>query len=100
MTMSSKDAYRIDIEAKLNRYEAKLHELKERAAEEGAERRVELDTAIADLENRMNETRTRIDELRAAGDESRRAVQTGVENVWRDLVDTFSHVSSIIQRRT
>lgn len=100
MALSSKEAYRMDIEAKLSRYEAKLHELKERAVEKTAEHRVELDEAIVDLEKRMSEVRTKIDELRDVADESARETQTGVENVWRDLVDTFSHVSSIVRRKS
>ena len=88
--MSSKDAYRDKLEARLAQAEAELDRLRAKAAEAEADARIETDKRIADARRKCQAAREELARLGAAGEGAFEDMKQGVERAWRDLEEAVS----------
>jgi hypothetical protein len=88
-TETSMDKNLSRLEAQLEVWSGKLHELLSRATAAGQQARVDSKKQFDELKGRLEVARTKLDEARAAGSEKWEVFKDGVERAWDELEATF-----------
>lgn len=90
----SKQAYQEKLEAQLREWDARLDLVKAKAAELGADAKIEFETQLAALQQRQHEARAKLADLRERSEEAWEDVKEGTERAWSELAKaTESFVS-------
>src|SRR6056297_2046857 len=82
-----KDAYRQKLEARLDQWRAEIDKLQAKAAEAGADARVEYEKQVDELREKQDEAREKLKELDNASDDAWQDIKEGVEKAWESLGD-------------
>jgi uncharacterized coiled-coil DUF342 family protein len=85
--MTDKSAYRQKLEAQLDEWGTEIDKLQAKAAEVGADARVELEKQVDELRKRQADAREKLEELNDAGEDAWEDVRGGVEKAWEKLGD-------------
>jgi chromosome segregation ATPase len=83
--MDDKSAYRQKLEARLDQWRADIDKLEAKAAELGADARIEYQNQVEELRQKQDQTREKLEELDKASDESWEDLKGGFEKAWDDL---------------
>lgn len=89
--MEDGSARRDEFEARLDRWRAEIDGLRARAAEAGADARIEHAGELEELEERRQAARRRLHEFEAAGGEAWRDLRAGMYRAWGDLAEAPRH---------
>lgn len=92
--MSTKDAYREKMEARLDEYRAKIAQLEARARRAKADAEIDYGKRIERLRSKEEEVRTKLAELRDAGEDAWEDVRDGVDRAWTDLKEAVEKAAS------
>lgn len=85
--MEKRELYMAKIEANLTQYNARLLEMKGKAAEVQADMKLEYLSQLENLEKKRDEYAKKHDQLKQASEHAWEDLKTGTENVWDDLKD-------------
>ena len=88
--MNKKEAYIQRINAELEGWHAKLHEMKAKAEAIAADKRIEYNDHIQGLEKYLDNANAKLDELQDAGEESWDRLSQDVEKAWHNASDAFN----------
>lgn len=88
--MEDKSAYRQKLEAKLDQWAAEIDKLQAKAAEAGADARVEYQRQVDELRDKQKDARAKLDELDDAGGDAWEDLKGGIEKAWEDLGSAVS----------
>ena len=83
--MDDKGAYRHKLEARLDQWRAEIDKLEARAAELGADARIEYGKQIDALREKQQKARASLDRLESASGEAWKDLRSGIEAAWDDL---------------
>lgn len=83
--MSTKEAYKLKIEAEVELAQARLAELKAAAKNSAADARIEYENQIEELEQKIHTTKAKLKELSDAGEDAWEHLKDGVESAWNKL---------------
>jgi predicted nucleic acid-binding Zn-ribbon protein len=83
--MDEKSAYRQKLEARLDQWQAEIDGLKGKAAEAGADARIEYEKQVEALRAQQDKARQKLKELDAASGEAWKDLKAGIEKAWDDL---------------
>ena len=83
--MSTKEAYKLKIEAEVELAQARLAELKAAAKNSAADARIEYENQIEELEQKVDTTKTKLKALADAGEDAWEDLKDGVDNAWSTL---------------
>ncbi|OQX12357.1 MAG: hypothetical protein BWK76_17820 [Desulfobulbaceae bacterium A2] len=92
--MSTKDAYKLKIEAEMELAQAKLAEFKAQAKNSEADARIKNAKQIDDFEQKINDTKAKLKELGEASDDAWEHLKEGVENAWGALSSAIRNAAS------
>lgn len=83
--MEKRKLYMDKIDANLTQYNAKLLEMRGKAAEVQADMKLEYLSQVENLEKKRDELKEKHDQLKKAGESAWEDVKTGTENAWNEL---------------
>jgi septal ring factor EnvC (AmiA/AmiB activator) len=89
MSDTEKEAYEQKMEARLERWQAQIDELKARAKEADADTKAEIAKRLKELEKHSEGAREKLHELRASSGEAWKDVKFGAERSWETLEDAL-----------
>lgn len=89
-----RDIYIEMINARLVQYNAKLSEMRGKAAEIQADMKLEYLSQIENLEKKRDECKQKHDELKKAGIHAWEDVKAGAEKAWTELGDSIEKAAS------
>lgn len=92
--MSTRDAYKQKIEAELDLAQAKLVELKAKAAISAADARIKFARLTDDLEKSYDATKLKLKELDESREDAWGTLKDGVEKSWGELKQAVRDASS------
>lgn len=92
--MENKELYRQKLQAQLDEWSAELDVIRAKAAKAGAEKKIELNKQIEDLEARLASGKAKVGELAEATDDAWDSVKEGVDTAWESLRSAFSDAAS------
>lgn len=90
--MSTRDAYKMKIEAELELAQATLAEFKARGKSLTADARIRHARQVDELEQKSVATKAKLKELGEASEESWEQVKDGVEDIWGALQSALQNV--------
>ncbi|MBL3538197.1 hypothetical protein [Aminivibrio sp.] len=96
--MSTKEAYKIKIEAELELAKAQLNQLKARAKISSADAAIEFSKEIQDLEKNLSNTKTKLKDLAAADDTVWTDFKEGADHAWSALKTSVSNAAAKFQK--
>jgi transketolase len=85
MTEEEKQAYEQKVEARLERWQAQIQELKARAKEADADTRAEIAKQLKHLDEHSDEALEKLRDLRDSSGDAWKDVKGGLENSWDSL---------------
>lgn len=91
--MSDKDTYIQKQEAQLEEWQAKIDLLKAKAKQSGADTKINLDSAIQQIEAARDTAKSKIDEMRGADDSTWGNVKNDVQSAVDNLRQAIGRVS-------
>ncbi len=92
--MSSKEAYQQKMQAELDQLKARIDLMRAKAAEAGADTRIELEKTLSGLDDRREKMEGRLDALKDAGEDAWDDVKKGVADAWDELGQAVDDASS------
>ncbi len=95
--MSTKDAYKLKIEAEMELAQAKLAEFKAQAKSSEAEAQIKNAQHIEELEKKIGDTKSKLKELGEASDDAWEHLKDGVEGAWNALSAAIRNAANKIK---
>jgi hypothetical protein len=92
--METVEAHVGKMEAELERWSAKLDELKGKADAAGTGAKVDYRKRLDDMEEKYETARARFQELRVAGNGKWQTLQGGIDNAWSELEAAFRKLAN------
>lgn len=92
--MSTKEAYKLKVEAELELGKAKLAELKARLKNSSADARLKYAELSDDLELKYEAAKLKLAEFGDAGEDTWEKLKGGVETAWTDLKQSIHKATS------
>jgi DNA repair exonuclease SbcCD ATPase subunit len=86
--MEKHSLYLEKIEANLTQYNARLSEMRGKAAEIQVDMKLEYLSQLESLEKKRDELQEKHEQLKKAGEHAWKDVKAGTEKAWRDLKDS------------
>lgn len=83
--MSDREDYRRQIEAQLDSWSDEIEKLQTRAAQAGADARVEYDRQIDALRDRQRDLRQKFEQMQQAQGEAWKEFKSGIDTAWNDM---------------
>ena len=90
--MEKHSLYVEKIDAKLTQYNAKLAQMKGRAAEAQVDMKLEYLSQVGNLERKRDEFIKKHGQLKASSEHGWEDIKVGVEKAWNELEDAFDKV--------
>ena len=88
--MNDKDAYIQKMRAKLDEWNAKLQELKARAAAAEADVQIELNRQLDTMYRQYSDLEQKLQGLQVAGEDAWEDLHAGFEAAWKDVSASFN----------
>ena len=92
--LQAKQEYEAKLEARVNEFDNKMNELKNKAASSEAATKAEMDQAIADLAIKREETAKKIEELKAASADSWENLKSSIDAAVDTLEKSYEEAVS------
>lgn len=92
--MTDKDVYVQKLHAKLDEWNAEIDKLKAKADMAEAEKRVEYQKQIENLQKRRKEAEKKVAEVREAGEGAWEDLKSGVQNAWDSMTEEIKLAQS------
>lgn len=86
--MTDREAYKMKLEAELEKVEANLLRMKASAKSSAAGAQIEYNKRIAQLEEKLAAAKARLSEIGDATDESWESMKAGLESAWSSIADS------------
>ncbi len=84
-TDGNKQHFEKQLEAQLDKYDAQINELKARAKKADAERRIELNRKLDELDSLRESAGRKLEEVKSAGADAWDDLRTSAEGAWKSL---------------
>ncbi|MBD3419299.1 MAG: hypothetical protein GF398_04190 [Chitinivibrionales bacterium] len=94
MAKSTKEAYRMEIEEKIKKYEDKMEQLRNEALDKTVEGRQELDALMDNARTNLGNARDKLRQLRNSTEKTWDDVREGLEKSWEIARDTTEKASA------
>lgn len=95
--MGLKEAYQEKIEAQLNEWSAKIKELKAKAEQAKADRKIELQKTVDDLRARKEAARKKLDEVKRAGADTWEKLRSDTDKALEEVKGFWESVKAKFQ---
>lgn len=96
-TINKKQAYEQKVKAQLDQWDAKIEELKTKAAQKNAEVRVQYDHQIQEFQSKRDEVQKKLHHLQQSSEDAWEEISQGIETAWHELGKSFESAVSKFQ---
>lgn len=98
--MSEKKLYQEKKQAQLDEWRAEIEKFKAMASRTSAEKKLELNNQIKQMEGKFEEGKARLAEIAQSGDEAWNSIKEGMDTSWSSLKDAFRDAKSKFEKNS
>lgn len=94
MSNETKAAYSERVKAEMDKFDARIDELKAKSAQAQADATIEYQTQIEELYSKRDAARAKFAEIQQSSDAAWEDLKAGFENAWSELTGAFERATS------